>query len=125
MKKFFLYFISILFLVGLVHAYAVAQECKSPAVIHNEITAFYSERNRETKQIHSFDGERAQEYLVFYNALPPVTTLEADEVVLYMTMPSPLVTEVFFLDGCFVSGSSIPFSLYRTIWSEFYEEKDA
>ena len=129
MKKIFRYldpfvviFIGTLLLIGLISISAIAQECRSPSDIHNEIVAFYFEQNRETKQVYHFEGEQAQNYLAFYNALPPITNLVGDEVVVYMTLPSPVVTVVIFLDGCFVAGGASEFETYQGLWIEFYEK---
>ena len=117
------YILGLLVIIGFLYSPLLsAQECKTVANIHNEIVAFYSEQNRETRQMYHFEGEDAQNYLAFYNALPPVTNLIGDEVVVYMVLPSPSVTIAIFSNGCFVAGGSNPFNIYQRLWLEFYEK---
>ena len=116
------YILGLFIIIALYIPQVSAQECRSPSTIHNEIISFYAEQNRETKQVYHFEGEQAQNYLAFYNALPPITNLVGDEVVVYMTLPSPVVTVVIFLDGCFVAGGASEFETYQGLWIEFYEK---
>ena len=112
----------VLTFIFLFSSLAFTQECRSPSDIHSEIISFYAEQNRETKQIYHFERDEAQAYLAFYNALPPVTNLVGDEVLIYMTLPSPVVTEAVFLNGCFVAGGAVLFENYQRLWMEFYVE---
>jgi len=74
--------------------------------------------NEDAEEIARFLGGQAQEFMDFYNAIPPATQHEGDEVVVFYR-PSRLgVLFYVFQRGCYVGRSFVSVERFRRAYPD-------
>src|SRR3990167_2551072 len=86
---------------------AQAKECQSPA----NVVAIVRSVHPDAEQIAHFMGVQVIPFVAYYNAMPPVTTYEADEVMLFVKPDITIALLVLLENGCSVASEEMPLYL--------------
>ena len=74
--------------------------------------------NKDAEEIARFRDEEARAFMDFYNAIPPRTSHEADEVVLFLRPGKPGVLIYAFQQDCYAGRDLISVERFRRAYPE-------
>jgi hypothetical protein len=86
---------------------ASAQECQSPANVVEIVRSVHP----DAEQIAHFMGVQVIPFVAYYNAMPPMTTYEADEVMLFVKLDITIALLVLLENGCSIASGEMPLYL--------------
>ena len=86
---------------------AQAQDCQSPVNVVEIVRSVHP----DAEQIAHFMGVQVIPFVAYYNAMPPVTAYEADEVMLFVKPDITIALLVLLEDGCSVASGEMPLYL--------------
>ena len=84
-----------------------AQNCNSPADVVEIVRSVHP----DAEQIAHFMGVQTIPFVAYYNAMPPVTTYKADEVMLFVKPDITIALLVLLNNGCSIASGEIPLYL--------------